>query len=60
MDLLKVLKGHTDRVWSLDFSPDGQLLATCSSDKTIRIWTVQDGKCQSVLDGTHSRTIRQV
>ena len=60
MELIRVLEGHTDRVWSIDFSADGQLLASSSSDKTVRIWSVSDGKCQTTLDGTHSRTIRQV
>jgi WD40 repeat protein/serine/threonine protein kinase len=33
-----VLRGHTDTVWRVDFSADGKLMASCSSDKTIRLW----------------------
>ena len=37
--------GHTDRVYSVDFSPSGNLLASCSEDGTIRVWRVQTGEC---------------
>ena len=30
--------GHLDRVWQLDWHPDGKSLATCSGDKSIIIW----------------------
>ncbi|KXS16177.1 WD40 repeat-like protein, partial [Gonapodya prolifera JEL478] len=30
--------GHTDRVWHCAWSPSGKELATCSGDKTVRIW----------------------
>lgn len=60
VELERVFKGHDDRVWSLDFTPDAQLIASCSSDKTIKLWSVSDGVCQTTLDGTHSRTVRQV
>ena len=33
-----VLKGHTDHQNKTTFSPDSKTLATCSHDKTIRIW----------------------
>ena len=33
-----VLKGHTHPVYSVAFSPNGQQLASGSSDDTVRIW----------------------
>ena len=59
MELVQVYKGHSDRVWSIDIHRN-ELIVSCSSDKTIKIWTVKDGVCQTTLDGTHSRTVRQV
>lgn len=30
--------GHTNTVWCSAFSPDGNYLASCSDDLTIRVW----------------------
>ncbi|WP_372895070.1 protein kinase [Stieleria sp.] len=37
----KVFVAHDDRVWSLDFSPDGKTLVTGCRDGTVRSWTAQ-------------------
>ena len=35
------LEGHTDRVWCVRWHPNGQQLASCSADRSIRLWAQQ-------------------
>ncbi|HKQ06771.1 MAG TPA: hypothetical protein VJ464_16675 [Blastocatellia bacterium] len=46
-----VLRGHTDPVISVAYSPDGKLLASGSKDKTIKLWEVSSGKPLGTLQG---------
>ena len=51
LTFLKILRGHQDDVLSLDFSEDGRLLASGSSDETIRLWEVNSASELAVLPG---------
>lgn len=41
---IAVLKGHTDSVRCVRFSPSGELIASASWDNSIRVWSAIDGK----------------
>ncbi|GAA1888838.1 WD40 repeat domain-containing protein [Actinomadura bangladeshensis] len=54
----RVLRGHTDEIWDVAWSPDGTRLATASRDRTVRVWTA-DGAQESVLS-EHADRVRAV
>ena len=57
--LKATLEGHTDLVWSVAFSPNGQTLASASQDRTIRLWNSNNGKLKRTLIG-HRDTVNSV
>ncbi len=48
---LLTLKGHTDGVKSVAYSPDGIRLASASWDKAERVWDAQTGQELLILQG---------
>ena len=59
ISLANTLSGHSKRVSSIAMTPDGQLIASASEDKTIKLWNLRTGKLLRTLTG-HSEGIRSV
>lgn len=67
---MQELEGHEDRAWGVAWRSCGgsSILASCSGDKTVRIWEHSSGSspssatwaCKAVLDSSHTRTVRQI
>ncbi|MDE0427259.1 MAG: WD40 repeat domain-containing protein [Candidatus Poribacteria bacterium] len=53
------LAGHTDTVYSVAFSPDGQILASGSADNTIILWDATTGQYKQTLTG-HKRAVYSI
>ena len=49
------LTGHSSRVQSVAFSPDGKTLASASRDRTVRLWDTASGKLRRTLSGHTGR-----
>ena len=53
------LRGHTDAVWSVAFSPDDRTLASAGVDMTVKLWDVPDAHEVQQLTG-HRGEVRCV
>jgi len=49
---LFTLTKHTDPVYSVSFSPNGEFLASGSFDKCLHIWSVKDGSLLRTFKGS--------
>jgi eukaryotic-like serine/threonine-protein kinase len=54
--LLRTLRGHTQRINDLTFTPDGLRLVSGSYDRTVCLWNVASGERDAVLLG-HNATV---
>ena len=50
-----LLTGHTWGIYSMVFSPDGNILASGSEDRTIRLWDMHTGEHKKTLSGHKHR-----
>jgi hypothetical protein len=49
--LVVTLRGHTHKVYSAAFSPDGKWVVTASADGTAQVWHRSSGKPVAALRG---------
>jgi WD40 repeat protein len=54
-----VFTGHSDEVHKVEYSAQGDLVASASYDNTTRLWDVESGACRHVLVG-HSDEITNI
>jgi len=59
LTLRHVLRGHTNKILRLAWSPDGSYLASPSVDRSIRVWDVNAENCKDILQG-HEKTVISV
>ncbi|WP_069166080.1 WD40 repeat domain-containing protein [Nocardia altamirensis] len=57
---IAVLTGHTNRVNSVAFSPDGTLLASSSADMSVRLWNVHSRQPDGAPLTGHTNSVASV
>src|SRR4051794_39649038 len=55
-EVVAKLKGHTDAVFAVAYSPDGKFLATASFDNTLKLWEAASGKEVKTYGGATGHT----
>jgi len=56
---LVIQSGHSDTIRDVVFSPDGKLLASAGSDKTVRLWETTSGRMLRVF-GFHRDNVTSI
>ncbi|KAG9011680.1 Cytosolic iron-sulfur protein assembly protein, partial [Tulasnella sp. JGI-2019a] len=64
LHLLTTLTGHEDRVWQVQWNPTQSIIASCSADKTVRLYKYKKGdngvefRWATTIPTGHKRTVR--
>ena len=56
---IKTYTGHSDWVQKAIFHPNAPQIASCSKDKTVKIWNKDSGECMHTLEG-HKDWVRDI
>jgi WD40 repeat protein/transcriptional regulator with XRE-family HTH domain len=56
--LRRAWRAHADMIWTIEFSPDGRMLASGSWDGTLKLWDVASGVL--FWEGRHTSRINRV
>lgn len=57
--IVRTLKGHTEEIYSLDFSRNGRYIVSGSADKTMWIWDLQEQTSQMIYLNKDSQNFEQ-
>ena len=49
--LIRTIPGHNNTISQIEYSPDGQFIASASWDKTIKLWDAASGESVNTLKG---------
>ncbi|KAJ7510809.1 WD40 repeat-like protein, partial [Mycena galericulata] len=60
LNLQKLIRGHTDSVGSVAFSPDGRWIVSGSNDKTVCIWDSETGAALGQPFTGHTNSVLSV
>jgi WD40 repeat protein/serine/threonine protein kinase len=58
-DQIETLVGHSNYVNCVAYSPDGAILASGSSDQTVKLWNASTGELMATCSG-HSNAVKSV
>jgi len=56
---LRLLEGHSARVWTVAWSADQRRALSGANDHTVRLWDVETGRCLRILKG-HTNVLGSV